>query len=304
MRHSALFSFGFGTVIATQYGPKGQVVVTDQTQKKTQPMKNIITLLAAFVFTLSFANTALAQATTDTFVSHPAFTGLSEKLEETIPTILSLQVPDLLEENVIGEALRTASKEFTEYQSTPTFRRLYWEGRRAVFGSLWDHKLYDQVRALVLTRVKNYLHQPGNLAALYTKSRPQLLENMQTLSVDQRGRLGLQLLAAQQTFTSMKDPATHEIFKHIDEVRKKVDRDAMRENLSDEEMAQAIISREVISYWDFDEFRRQELAKFADWELAEFAWRRYCEGGDVLIDEYLKVIGLLSVDLLSIKDKG
>jgi len=99
----------------------------------------------------------------------------------------------------------------------------------------------------------------------------------------------------------MKDPVTVETFKRIDEMRTKVNREIMRENLSDEQVAQALLAGEGVSYWDFDDFRDQSLSSFPDIELAEFAWRRWSEGGEVLVNQYIEVIGMITEDLLSIK---
>ncbi|MEY2640791.1 MAG: hypothetical protein RL150_184 [Candidatus Parcubacteria bacterium] len=268
-------------------------------------MKNIIVLVALCI-TLLLANTAGAQtAGEDQFVAHPALQNIPEEIPEMVPVIMGIPTDELFTEPVLSKVADRLTEVIRLNQnSTPAFRDLYWEARSMVFGRLWNHNLYDKVRTLLISKVKNYLHKEGNLSAvclLYGKGV--VLERLRALSPDERGRVALLLISAQQTFVKMKDPATAETFKRIEEMRLKVNRRILRENLPDEVIAQAILDGEDVGYWDFDEFRNQELSNFPDVTLAEFAWRRHCEGGDELVDEYLKVINTVLGDLLSIKDK-
>jgi hypothetical protein len=265
--------------------------------KYTTPLVVAITLAFTVIFSLPTFSVAQEE---ETPVQTPLIEVKDRPLLDIVTELATIKAADILAEQIIDKVILAAISEIKD-STDAKFRWGYRSARGVILDDIHYDKHYEHVRALVVTKVKNHLHQDGSLAKCYQDHRLKAIETFKGLKPEEKSRLALKLLAAQQTFTKIKDPASTKLFTELDNVRKKYNNELMRKNLSDEEMAEAILDGELVTYRDFDEYRSGALSIFEDQDLAEFAWRRWCEGGETLVNQYLEVINMVSEDLLLAK---
>lgn len=230
-------------------------------------------------------------------------------MADVIKKIVSLQAEKLLV-GAIAEEIVTTAVENSGTRGKVTFDYAYYDARSTILyqkdvGPLLhnqpDQDWYWSGRALIVTKLKQYLHQSSTLVDTYKGHYSEIFrKKIAEADPEDKVRIQEKISHSIPIFAALKTSSVKEKFiafqKAEQEGVRQSDLKLLGRNLTEQEVAAAIEAGEL----DTDKTKEAaELAfvgMFEDQDLAKFAGRRAVEGGDTLIDQYIAVLELMAQD--------
>ena len=165
---------------------------------------------------------------------------------------------------------------------------------------------YSDVRAIFVSKLKKWLHTGTNLCDTYESSyRATFQRKISTLSPRQKVIIAYRLASIQKVFAMMKTAKVQNAFitYHNMTLEGSPERmsnfEALAKNMNEQQIANLILS-DTSDVWIKEATAAREAfdSMFEDKRLAEFAGRRYIEGGDQLISKYMLLIEMMIEDVV------
>ncbi len=258
----------------------------------TTPMKKFVTLITVLILA-----TSIAYSGASTFI-----------MKELIAKIMEAKVEDILSKEIVAKAVDGAFKAADYDITTPSSYIGYYGVRDAVFqqevlgggyNGLYtletkDANPYTVMRTLVIAKMKEHLHQGDNLINAYQVNRGAVQAKFATLKPEEKVRARIKIALAIDTFMRLKDPTEFNRFRDMKMAEQMArsahwaDLELLAKNLSTAEVAKEIEAGAL------EVKPLENTSAFEDQYLAEFAARRYNEGGSNLLDKYISVLKLLA----------
>lgn len=234
------------------------------------------------------------------------FAGNTNPVADVIGKIMALPiVGSIITEKSVDAAADDVISVIKDY-GEPDFRMAYYNARSATFGqeSLnMMHQAYDSARAVIVARVKEYLHGEKNLLTLYSAHRDSFRLKLSSLTPEEKKRAKLCIATARATFLEFKQPESVKKFVELRQTESDYYRkhlylaeDLLEKNVPAAELAQAL-SNDTLDSKVLEETRKSFSSMFLDTGMAKFVGRRAIEGGDALLDKYLEVLALMAQDI-------
>lgn len=206
-----------------------------------------------------------------------------------------------------AENLVNATLEGAGFYDDIRFRTVYRSVREEAFSvepvrkNLYagEDGWYVSARAILLAKMKDYLHKKGNLCKIYSRNYSEKIRGkFSGLKPEFQDKIRAKITSARKTFMLVK---SEKIKKDYGELQKMSEADyqssldILEKNMTEEETSKLILSDrgKPELFW---KTQKDFFAQFEDPSLAQFALRRLHEGGDTLIDEYIRMIDLMAAD--------
>ncbi len=264
-------------------------------------MKNILIVAFAAVFALGLV-----------------FGG--EIKDAALNRVLAFSVYKIFSPDAIAEIAK-AGNSHLENQGRPDFREVYRIARQRTYDRLEQFEQtfggdnhpprtespingYIATRTVLVACVKEELHKPDRLKAVYMSCRENIGTALKKMPAKNRAILLEYVQQAKLCFVGTRVRKNEDLFfivtgKYQHQERTFPDLNLLQDNLTGVQTAKAIehgfLTNDPIAaaFKEFD-------AQFKDRELAKFAFRRSHEGGAKLVNEYLAVLELFQSDLIKV----
>lgn len=226
-----------------------------------------------------------------------------------IDKVIAIPAEKFLVGKVVEAVVTAGLEEATEEKSD--FQSFYYDARSACFEVpeasevMWgqrDNDWYWSARALIITKLKKHLHTGTALCETYKASYSETFRaKVSGMTQVEKDALKAKLTATYGTFTMMKSEPIKLAFTTFQKAEQQVYRmDSgdllLSKNLTEEEVGEQIKAGEMNKRQTAEDAEQAFVLMFTDPHLAKFAGRRYLEGGDALIDQYLALITAMSTD--------
>jgi hypothetical protein len=238
------------------------------------------------VITIAIAIAATAAQITDGFI---------EKL-------LSFSVKRLIVEQVFDDLWERAAND----DMNETLHHMYRDARGFTYQNLdikeGDDEAYIQSQTIVMARVKKYFLSGDNLKDTYLAIQPRFKKRFTELDDGEKALLRKKLTDIKTTFELMLDKENQKTYKTwrdrlVESSIRKISQSWLTKNLSAEEIAKRIraggLSQDLGRY----DLEQETFAVYPNVDIAKFAGRRWKDGGDPLLRNYLEVIDMAIKDV-------
>jgi len=157
-----------------------------------------------------------------------------------------------------------------------------------------------------MTQIKGYFFNGENLKEMYLEIQPRYRAELEKMGLAEKTSLSLKLEEVKLTFEMMLKPQNQDIYwnwyKTITEnptvENIQFARSLIFNNVPAEEIVKKIkageLSKPILDKWEVEE---QVFKAYPDIDLAQFAGRRWKDGGDNLLRKYIEVIDLAIADI-------
>lgn len=233
----------------------------------------------------------------------------TETLTALINKVIAIPAEKLLVGKMVDAVVSAGIEKSTEER--PSFQSFYYDTRAACFELpeasevMWtkqNNDWYWSARALIITKLKKHLHTGTTLCETYKNNYSEAFRTkVSTMTRVEREALKVKLASAYGTFAMMKSAPIQTAFTAFQKAEQQVYRmDSgdvlLSKNLTEEEVGAQISAGEMSKRQVAEDAEQAFILMFTDPHLAKFAGRRYLEGGDQLIDQYLALITTISAD--------
>jgi len=196
------------------------------------------------------------------------------------------------------------------------FKTSAYQGYRKTRGTLYESlglqydgenvSMYLQGRTIIMTQIKGYFFNGENLKEMYLEIQPRYRAELEKMGLAEKTSLSLKLEEVKLTFEMMLKPQNQDIYwnwyKTITEnptvENIQFARSLIFNNVPAEEIVKKIkageLSKPILDKWEVEE---QVFKAYPDIDLAQFAGRRWKDGGDNLLRKYIEVIDLAIADI-------
>jgi len=225
--------------------------------------------------------------------------GLIEKL-------LRFSVKELLVERVFGEVWKSAKN----YGMKESGHGMYYSARESSYKNLgieYDNggfEAYLQGRTIVVAKIKDYFFSGENLKDTYLAIQPRFKEEFSKLSDKEKDGLRQTFENIKTCFELMLRPENQLMYDQWltraaggpDSNSFELSESWLVNNLSAEDIAKRIRAGELKTLPDKWHAEEEAFKAYPDTDIAQFAGRRFKEGGESLLRKYIEVINLAIAD--------
>lgn len=237
----------------------------------------------------------------------------SSNIAELLKKVIAIPAEKLVTGKVAEEVIKVGFDQFGDGKYSPHFGNFFHYTRDAVYSqpeaySLMSSKDYGyqyySVRTLFVSKLKKWLHTGTNLCDTYKSSyRAAFQRKISTLSPEQKVIIAGRLVSIQKVFAMMKTTKVQDAFITYHNItltsspERMSNSEALANNMNEQQIAALILS-DTSETWAKEVIAVREAfdSMFEDKRLAEFAGRRYIEGGDQLIGKYVLLIEMMIED--------
>jgi hypothetical protein len=212
-----------------------------------------------------------------------------------IEKLLSFSVKRLIVEQVFDDLWeRSADDDMNE-----TMYHAYRDAREITYQNLdikeGDDEVYIQARTIVVARVKQYFLSDNNLRDTYLAIQPRFKQRFNELDDGEKVLLRKKLADIKKTFELMLDKENQKKYKSwldslVESSTREISQSWLKKNLSAEEIAKRIRAGGLSQNLDRYDLEQETFSIYPNEDIAKFAGRRWREGGDLLLRDYLEVI--------------
>lgn len=239
-----------------------------------------------------------------------AFAADSRLISDLIKKTITIPAEKILVDEVVNEVIDVVITDYNNDYEKPKFDSTFYYMRAATFSQEPLSEVmnntsegYWTVRALVITKLKGYLHKGTTLSDTYKNSfRDVVRAKLSTLKPEVKAKIKAKLISAYGLFAMMKTKSIKEAFITFRNAEQKCTSQPshlliLGKNLSEKELVAQIEAGALNEDQTVDDAEGSFTRLFDDPHLAKFAGRRAVEGGDDLIDKYLAVIEMMIEDV-------
>lgn len=220
-----------------------------------------------------------------------------------IKNLLNFSVKELIAGPVFDGVWKSAKS----YGMAPSGSGLYYSARESSYDNLgisyndggWE--AYIQARTIAVARIKSHFSDGENLKDMYLAVKPRFKEEYSKLSDKEKAKLRKTLSDAKTCFEMLLKKENQVAYKEwldgfpISENRRA--NNWLTENLSADEIAKRIKAGELKDMPEGWEIEEQAFKAYPDEDIAQFAGRRFKDGGEALLRKYIEVIDLAIADM-------
>lgn len=219
-------------------------------------------------------------------------------VEQLIPApVIRSIIDETIEHAMTHDDIDFRSSYFDARDQTYSQEILYNNFRDPESPTSW----FNSVKAMIITKVKNHVHQGQNLRELYKAHSEYFAGKVRGLPPEIKARVQNKIATAYGVFANMKNPDTKADFFRFQKAElEHVGQSDMRllaKNLPVDQIMEAITAGELDKRAAAETAEKAFTARFTDTGLAKFAGRRSAEGGDQLIDEYMTILQMMLQDI-------
>lgn len=211
----------------------------------------------------------------------------------------------ILTNKMMDAATDKLVKNIKDYHD-PDFRMSYYDCRDAAYGKdganiYGNNSNYSAVTAVIIAKVKEYLHNGDNMEKAYQEHRGMFKGKLSSLNAEEKKRAKTCISRARAAFLETSQPETMKKFEDIKTAEMEYRQGGLvaillGKNTPPKELAEKLTNY-TGRYNEFDPRIKAFRAVFEDEDLGKFACRRMAEGGADLVGKYLKVLAMISEDL-------
>jgi hypothetical protein len=186
-----------------------------------------------------------------------------------------------------------------------TAYRLYYEARDTTYQNLGikhdDWETYIQARTIAVARVKGYFFSGDKLKDTYLAIQPRFKQRFLELDEGEKVLLRKRLADIKTTFELMLDKENQKLYKAwldrlVESSMYDISQSWLTKNLSAEEVAKRIRAGGLSQNLDLYDLEQKVFGVYPNEDIAKFAGRRWKEGGDPLLRNYLEVVDMAIKD--------
>ena len=243
-------------------------------------------------------------------ISICCFAAATSPLGDMLKKLASFPVEQLIPDQIVRSIIdQTIERSMTNNEIE--FRSCYFEAREQTYSQeiLFNNfknpessaYWFDPVKTMIITKVKNHLHQGQNLRQMYKTHSEYFADKVRGLPAENKVRVQNKITTAYGVFALMKNPDTRADFFRFQEAELanagRSDMRLLAKSLPVDQMMEAIIAGDLDKRSKAEEAEKAFTGRFTDAGLAKFAGRRVAEGGDQLIEEYMAILQMMLQDM-------